>query len=537
MARAILYAAKSTEDKHGSIPTQLKDCRSFAEHEGWEVADEFTDEAASAYSGNRGPGLAAARERAEQLAPSVLVVQHSDRLARGDGRTADHLADLYSWAVKAGVTIRTVQDDLFADERIGRVMAALMGMRNSEDSRRKSEAVAAGWKRRVAQGQHTGGRPPYGYRHNDGNGLVPVPHEAKVVRRIFSEFAAGRSVTAIARGLRADGIPTQRGGMWRQPTVSQILANPTYAGLVPYKGERLPGTHEPLVDQRTWERTVALLNARTTRRGRPPKGRHLFTGGMLRCGQCGEAMVPRTLDAGRELYYCAGRAQQGKEYCSVKPIDRGLLDGAVFDYFAQVGLDVAATQEQVDSARGRRLEEIRALRANAEQEAQLAAERLARVRRDYQDGKLAPDDWAEQREQLEGERDAAEAEPERLSASEREAETGNPLFGDAEEEVLRRLTEIRRAVAGEISDADGVDAVRAALARLFKGFVIHPPADALMAVARSGEALMVGPEGREQFALEPVLRDQVLAGFDGRGFPQLRREPLGQAGNNHLSSW
>ena len=103
--------------------------------------------------------------------------------------------------------------------------------------------------------------------------------------------------------------------------------------------------------------------------------------------------------------------------------------------------------------------------------------------------------------------------------------------------MLRRLTEIRRAVAGEITDAQGVDAVRAALARLFKGFVIHPPADALLAVARRREALLVGPEGRERFALEPVLRDEVLAGFDGRGFPRLRREPLAQAGNNHLSSW
>jgi hypothetical protein len=103
--------------------------------------------------------------------------------------------------------------------------------------------------------------------------------------------------------------------------------------------------------------------------------------------------------------------------------------------------------------------------------------------------------------------------------------------------VLERLADIRRAIAGEITDADGVDAVRAALARLFKGFVIHPPADTLKAVARSGEALMVGPEGREEFALEPVLRDEVLAGFDGQGFPQLRREPLGQAENNYLSSW
>ena len=54
---AVIYAAKSTEDKHGSIGTQLEDCRALAERNGFEVVGEFTDEAFSAYSGNRGPGL------------------------------------------------------------------------------------------------------------------------------------------------------------------------------------------------------------------------------------------------------------------------------------------------------------------------------------------------------------------------------------------------------------------------------------------------------------------------------------------------
>ncbi len=36
---AVIYAAKSTEDKHGSIPTQIEDCRALAAREGWEVVD------------------------------------------------------------------------------------------------------------------------------------------------------------------------------------------------------------------------------------------------------------------------------------------------------------------------------------------------------------------------------------------------------------------------------------------------------------------------------------------------------------------
>jgi hypothetical protein len=43
---AVIYAAKSTADVHGSIPAQLVDCRTRAEREGWRVVREFSDEAA-----------------------------------------------------------------------------------------------------------------------------------------------------------------------------------------------------------------------------------------------------------------------------------------------------------------------------------------------------------------------------------------------------------------------------------------------------------------------------------------------------------
>ena len=46
-------------------------------------------------------------------------------------------------------------------------------------------------------------------------------------------------------------------------------------------------------------------------------------------------------------------------------------------------------------------------------------------------------------------------------------------FEGVESEVLRKLADLRAAVAGEISDADGVEAVRAVLLRLFDRFIIH----------------------------------------------------------------
>ena len=87
---AVLYAAKSTEDKRGSIPGQLKATRANAESEGRRVLGEgYQDEGFSAYSGNRGPGLEQAKQAAITAATehgeAELWVQHSDRIARGAG--------------------------------------------------------------------------------------------------------------------------------------------------------------------------------------------------------------------------------------------------------------------------------------------------------------------------------------------------------------------------------------------------------------------------------------------------------------------
>src|SRR4051794_26111722 len=105
--QAVVYAAKSTEDEHGSIPTQLADARTLAEREGFEVVGEYQDEAASAYKGNRGPGLEAALQRVEEI-QGVLIVQHSDRLARGDGKRARHLIEICLDAIKGDFKLRSV---------------------------------------------------------------------------------------------------------------------------------------------------------------------------------------------------------------------------------------------------------------------------------------------------------------------------------------------------------------------------------------------------------------------------------------------
>jgi hypothetical protein len=327
-------------------------------------------------------------------------------------------------------------------------------------------------------------------------------------------------LSAIARGLYHDGVPTLRGGPWRQSTVSGILRNPVYVGRIRYDGEVFAGQHEPLIDEDTWQRVQDLLDARPQKgRGRPPVGLHLFRGGMLRC-ECGEAMVPRT-NGGYQMYYCNGRSKLSRDFCDMPHLRRAEIDQAVYRYFEQVALDVEATRRTIMDARDRKLAEVRALLEQAEHQARRADERLTRVRRDYADGRIEAEDWREFRVELGSERDAARAEVDRLAAQHDEVESWGELR-DAEVDTLRMLSEIRAAIAGEIRTAAGLDAVRAAFARTFDAFIVRRRAP------RVHVELILEPE----LVIEPVVRERAIEGYSENLRPILRREALSQAGNN-----
>lgn len=529
-----------------SVPDQLATCREKAEAEGREVLDDFSEEAVSGYKQSRGPQLeaamAAAKASAAEHGEAELWVFHSARLARGSGRLneARALGEVFYDLKRHGVTLRSVEDDPYVTDEAFVGMASKMANKYSEDL---AGYVEAGLKRTAERGTHHGGQCPYGYRRFERK-LEILRHQAEIVRRIFSEFVAGKPQTHIARDLQGEGVPTVGGGKWLPSTIRSILTNPAYIGKVRLNGEVFPGQHEPIIEAKTWQQAADLFAAAPERRGRHPKGQHLFRGGLLRC-QCGDAMVPRT-QGKQQLYYCDGHSKMGDEFCDQKTIPRAVIDEAVYSYFEQVGLDVEATRQQLTGERDRKLAEVTALREGAEHEAQRASERLDRVRRDYQDGQLAADDWAEQREQLTAERKAATAELERLLAQEDDV-AGWGECRDAEAGVLHQLAEIRKAIAGEVQSADGVDAVRAALSRLFSRFVISPRDPRLW----RNPGRRVAPKSVEQqsalldvndFLIEVWVRTESLArpgereGYDENWHPILRREPLPQAENNQRRS-
>lgn len=353
----VLYAAKSTEDRHGSIPTQLDDCRAFAEREGLTVVAEFQDEGFSAYSGNRGPGLAGAKRALAEHAPCVLVVQHTDRLARGAGDepgAADHLMELFFGLRRQGIDLWTVQSG-----KIDRLRALLEGERNTEDSKRKSAAVRSGKRRAFERGQWPGGPVPDGYvalrsfgpRGEPVTTLEEDPDRARTVREAFELAAARHGDPTIARRLNRAGHRTKAGGPFTRRRVQDLLTNPAYAGrVVKSRGkpemEVRPGLHPALIDPEAFER-VQNLRAVRDRGGRPKGGRptaRYVLSKLAECARCGSRMycvtspyVRRDCSSARS-YVCAQvHGQTGT--CDAPKIDARDLDAGIVDKLPNLLLD------------------------------------------------------------------------------------------------------------------------------------------------------------------------------------------------------
>jgi DNA invertase Pin-like site-specific DNA recombinase len=301
----VIYAAKSTADLRGSIPGQVEECRAtIATHPGRAVAGEYSDEAFSAYTGDRGPGLVEAMQHAEDLAAesslAELWVQHSDRLARGDGHSARHTVEVALWALKRDVKIRSIHDpDTFRDL----LYAVVTGQRNHEDSRRKGLASAAGRRRAVERGEYTGSKPD-GYRrvidvdeHGVINRRLDVdPARRTVIETIFSMAIAGSGTGEIARAISNAGwltkprLARQQPKPWTIHSVRGVLKNPRYAGIAMYAGEPVGrGKWPTYLSEQQFHELQAGLRRRAPNNGASRREPYLLSR-LARCGLCESPM-------------------------------------------------------------------------------------------------------------------------------------------------------------------------------------------------------------------------------------------------------
>lgn len=308
--RALVYAriSKDQNGEQAGVSRQVEACRDLVDQRGWTLVGEHVDNDISAYSGKRRPQYLAMLAAVEAGEADAIVVWHPDRLTRNP-REIEDLLDLVESRRLRVASCQAGEVDLSTPS--GRAVARTLVAWAKQESEHKGERQRAQIDAAAKEGKRHG-FIPYGWR-SEG--------EAAVVAEITSRLLAGDPVRAISRDLNARGVPTFRGGRWRQAQVRQMALRPSNAGLRSHKGAVMEtkGQWPALVSTDDYERLVRLLTdpARTSVRA----GRDHVLSGLLTCGKCGAAM--RWKNTGSGLAY---KCENGDLSISAAPVEEFVLE-------------------------------------------------------------------------------------------------------------------------------------------------------------------------------------------------------------------
>jgi site-specific DNA recombinase len=351
MTRVCLYTRISTDEENQptSLHSQRERLEAFCKaQEGWRIVVHEEDRSTGAKLDR--PGLTQALDLARAGKIDLLLVYRVDRLSR----KVRQLAQLAEELDRLGVVLRSATEPFDTGSAAGRMMLQMLGVFAEFEHATIVERVSAGIERRAKEGRWATGRLPFGYRRNNRKDVIPDERTAPTVKRIFELYIRGRLGTAaIARQLVDEQAAAPPAG-WQPATVQLVLQNEAYLGRVIWRGESMPGLHEPLIDELTFQRAQRLLRERgedmALRRSNP--GDYLLSG-LVRCGRCRRAYVGASARGNGGLYHyyaCSGRQKLGPKGCDGERIPRDKLETAVIHQLAALYRDGTLIREALHAA-------------------------------------------------------------------------------------------------------------------------------------------------------------------------------------------
>jgi site-specific DNA recombinase len=344
--RVALYARYSSDlQNERSAEDQLGALRAVAQARGYLEVATFADRGISgAALGNR-PGVQTLLREAELGRFDVLLTEALDRLSRDQEGTA-HLFKRLGYH---GVELHTLSEGKISELHVG-----LTGTMNQLFLVELAKKTLRGLKAKVQQGFSGGGRC-YGYDIPAKGELVVNEEQAKIVRRIFRDYAKGVSPKSLAHALNAEGVPGPRGGTWAPSAIygdrrakDGILCQELYVGVRIWNRRRFrkhPDTgkrssvlnpesewmREPvpqlrILDDETWSAVKARQKAIAEGPAKIARQPKRLLSGIMSCSLCGGSM---TLNGGK--YACSHHRERGtctnNKMIAAHRVEQRVLDG------------------------------------------------------------------------------------------------------------------------------------------------------------------------------------------------------------------
>ena len=270
---------------------------------------------------------------------NCIVVKDLSRFGRDHLEAGEYLERIFPFLGVRFIAINDNYDSLYSNAESDELIVPFKNLINEAYCRDTSVKIRSQLEIKRRRGDFIGSFAVFGYRKDpaDRHRLLVDDYAAEVVRDIFQWKLDGLSAGDIAARLSASGIPTpmdykQSQGMnystsfrikekseWSAGMILRILKNPVYTGILEqgrvttpsYRVKRLvnkpreewaivENCHEAIISGYDFEsvQKALALDARTTESG---KAVDLFSG-MVNCGECGGAMIKKTVPSGKKKY-------------------------------------------------------------------------------------------------------------------------------------------------------------------------------------------------------------------------------------------
>ena len=307
MQTAVIYARYSSYGQtEQSIEGQVRECTEYAKQNNILIVDSYIDRAMTGTNDNRTDFQRMLKD-ATKKAWDLVLVYKLDRFSRNKYEMAIHRKTLKENNIK----LVSVKENI-PDTPEGIILESMLEGMAEYYSVELAQKVKRGQKETRIKGNYCGGGIPYGYKVEKIDGAkkyVISEDEAKIVIRIYEEYASGKIARKIIEDLTADGIRARNGKPFGRCMIYGILQNERYTGIYRHKTDGVfTDTFPRIVPQILFD-TVQKINEENSL-GRFPQVEYLLKN-KLKCGYCG---YPISADAGTSksgevsrYYKCSGR--------------------------------------------------------------------------------------------------------------------------------------------------------------------------------------------------------------------------------------
>ena len=202
-----------------------------------------------------------------------VIVYKLDRLSRSQKDTLYLIEDVFNLH---NISFVSIKESLDTSSPLGRLMIGILSAFAQLERENIRERTRMGMLERVKKGFWPGGgRIPFGYDYNAEQGVLVPNKDAGTVRLIYDLYLQGYAIYRIA----------QMVGLKYERLAHQILNRKSNCGYIVYNGVEYKGRHEPLIDEKIYERAMQLQRERSA--NHVPSSSQYLLSGLIRCGRCG----------------------------------------------------------------------------------------------------------------------------------------------------------------------------------------------------------------------------------------------------------